>query len=225
MGQFYTYNGLAWLFDHVPELAVIGTALGLTSGSPVSMDTLATPSKLETGMVLTSEGTDLTSGTTVSGVVSNTVTMSNPALATASAFPVAGYLPGVDGEQLTLHLLTGAIPQGPYTTFSELTEANYDGYADVPVVFDGLVQTDGAAFAWIGGPCETFNPTDYTVPNTITGMAWTYPGVGMAGPQLVATEAFAHPVSLALPGEILKVLPILSLPFDCTAGPASPLVA
>ena len=225
MGVFYTFAGLQWMLDHVPELTVIGTALGLTSGSTVSTDTLATPTGLKATMELTSEGTDLTSGTTVESVDGNTVNLSAAALATASAFPVAGFSPSVDTEQLTLHLLTGAIPQGLYTLFAALTEATYDGYAAEPITFDGIVQTDGAAYAWLAAPCQTWAPTDYTIPNTITGQAWTIPGGGENPPILIATEIFVTPINLSNPGDVIKEIPILPLPNDVTAGPASPIIS
>lgn len=221
MGQFYTIPGLAFIFDAMPPAEVIPTYGGVVISTPTFTDT-TNPSPLLPGMVLYGDG--IPPGTTVLTVVGATVTMSADATATIAAEPVTGVLPAELETNLTLHLLTGPIAQLPQTVWGDLTEANYNGYAPVDILAWQAVASDQSDYSALSAACQNFVPTDYLVPNTITGLAWTYPGAGLAGPVLVATEQFASPVVLAFPGSTVPVTPILSLPYDVTAGPSSPLL-
>ena len=221
MGVFYTFAGLQRLLTAMVGGSGVYGLADLTLGSP-DMTLLGPITGLVAGDLIIGPGIPV--GTYVVSVVGTAVVMSANATSAETNVNYSFVGPPISADGVQLDLLTGVIPQTPTTTYAEVTVATYDGYAPInPLTWQAALQ-DGT-WAWIAAECETFIPADYTVRNTITGMAYSIPGVG-AGPRiLLATEVFLSPIVLAAEGQGVQVTPILPLPFDCTAAPPSPLAA
>jgi hypothetical protein len=217
MGEYLTVAGASRLLDAISGPVTVNEPGVLWTSPTVSLTLTAPNSAILPGMEVIAG--DIPAGTFVVSNIGTTVTISQMTTG-GTGGDVFFVGPPALVSDVTLHLLTGAIPQSPQTTFGDLTEANYDGYAAVPISSWSEPLSNGA-YSWIAGGCLEFVPTDYIVPNTITGIAYTIPGVGAAPPVLLATEIFANPISLALPGDGIQLTPILSVAFDETAGPPS----
>lgn len=119
-----------------------------------------------------------------------------------------------------LHLLVTAPAMTPETKWSDLSEATYDGYAPVMNLTFGAPFSDINGNNIITGPSLIFIPTDYTVPNTILGFAFTDLDGG-TGPNLLATAYFDNPIPLTQPGDGFQLVPVVALECDQTATPGS----
>lgn len=223
MGQYFTIAGLMFLLERALTTVAPVSFTGDTTSSSTSVATVSSTTGLAVGQVILGAG--IPAGTTIASIGSGTITLSQAATATATGVDLFAF--GANGllSDLSLHLLTGVILQSPTTNWTDLTEANYDGYAAV-VLSSGFfnVSAPKTGFVVAAATCQNFTPTDYTVPNTITGMAWTYPGAGSSGPQLIATEIFTTPINLSASGDAIQVIPVLSFANDETAGQPSPIL-
>jgi len=216
--RYYYYEGLKRLLAALRQATVVAS-VGATTEDDATYTDDVNPSLLQVGMTISSP--QFPAGTTVLSVAGATVEMSNPATATADPANVTGVLPAGILEPVSLHALLDAVPQSPYNVFADLTPATFNGYA-AKVLTPGPVQAvPGGLLASLIYGCITWTPTNYAVPNTIVGVAWTIPGD--PDPILLASEVLEAPIALANPGQVLSMLPMLPLPFTVQAPP-SPIV-
>lgn len=220
MGVYYTIPGKLYL-SQASKTPIVPTSLTgvLTSGSP-TINNVSSFANIAIGSILS--GTGIPPSTTVIGfsTVASTITMSANATATSTtSAPTAITAFGnvVQTYGLTVHLLTGQIPQGPRSTWAQLTEATYDGYIPQNVIYPMVFSTSDDQNVNASCQAMTFAPLDYAISNTITGLAWTYTPPGASAPVLVATEVFPAPITLSAQGDMLRVLPNLPDACDCTA--------
>lgn len=109
------------------------------------------------------------------------------------------------GAKVMLFTNTGLNPT-IFTTVSNLTEANFDGYAQIAITTWGspLNLTNGGQI--VGSTC-TFSATDGTVVNQITG----YAIVDSGGTNLLAIHVLDTPITIQRAGDGLAVVPSVSL--------------
>lgn len=222
-GQYFTTAGMMWLFSRAFSGTGAVAFTGDTTSSSTSVASVSSVTGLSVGMVIVGAG--IPAGTTIAAVGSTTITLSAAATATATGVDLWAWGDGALLDVMTLHLLTGTVEQSPTTAWSALTEANFDGYAAVtlPAILTAI-SSPQAGWVTVSAGCQTWIPTDYVVPNNVTGIAWTYPGAGAAGPQLIATEVFENIIPVANVGDMVQLIPILSVALDSTSGPSSPVL-
>jgi len=106
---------------------------------------------------------------------------------------------------MTLHLYQNNIVLGRSTVLSNLTEANFTGYAAVASYTwsTPYVDVDGSALAI--GADEAFIATAATPSNQVYGYYFTDSGATM----LLAAYAFAAPVAIAGIGQAVTVVPFM----------------
>lgn len=226
MGQFYSFEGLKYLLTNALTGVSLTRFTAVTTIGSANIAQVSSFVGLAVGQLI--EGDNIPAGTFIvdldgsSGTIllSQAATASTPNAAT-STMVAGGTL--TQNLALTIHLLQGTIPQGAGVSFSNLTEASYDGYLPQLAVPPIVVNTPPPRnYAVAQFERQQYVPTDYTVPNTINGLAWTFTQPGASSPTLLAVEVFDAPSPLQQDGDILTVNPVLSLPFDLTAGVASP---
>lgn len=224
--QFYTFQGMSYLLGNAAPQPAPSTFAGVATIGSTTISGVAGAAALEVGQTITSNV--LPAGTYVvdPNGPSGTIVVSQPATATTPSGTNSTFTAGALYTQnlpLTIHLLTGAVPQANNTSFSDLTEATYDGYAPQAVAGPPIISTPPPrAYAVMQFDRMAFIPADYAVSNVISGHCWTITVPGQSAPVLIASELYATPVPLQQPGDILTIDPVLSLAFDQTAGIASP---
>ena len=102
----------------------------------------------------------------------------------------------------------------PGLTMSQITEANYDGYARQALVWFAPF-LDAAGPADLAAQNLHFAPNDALVPNTITG---GFIANAVSGGILFLAAALAQPVALPSPAYALNAAPVFQLPFTITYG-------
>lgn len=221
-GWFWTSAGMRMLLASLVSGGYLlfqgTTAIGNTTITAVTPD----PTGLATGAHIYGNG--LVSSTTVVSTTSNSITVSNAASSAGTTTLIVQDSAAVGLSALNLHLVTTAPAATPLLAWSNLTEATYDGYAAVMDLAFGPPWSDAAGNNFVAGACQTFIPTDYTVPNTILGAALTWDDGGMGGPKLAAVNYFVNPIPLINPGDGFQYTPIVALPCDLTALPGSTIV-
>lgn len=227
MAMFLTNAGLQYLLEN--GLLLQGNTVFdgvLTAGSNV-VEGVSSFEGLQPGQFVT--GTGIPANTYILDVEqgSDTLTLSNQATAstpsgqtttlTASGM-VSANLP------LTCHLLQEPPVIGRAATFAMQTEANFDGYAPQQLDYP-LVATcpDGENVIAAGGLLE-FIPSDYAIGQNIFGLCLTFTEVGATGPTLFGVEAFQSDRGIHEPGDAIRVVPIISIAMDQTAGYPSQLL-
>ncbi len=226
--QFYTFQGMAYLLGNAAPQPASVSFTGIATTGSASIGAAVGASSLEVGQVITSSlfpaGTYVVDPNGPSG----TVVVSQPATGTTPSSSTSTFTAGALYTQnlpLTIHLLTGTIPQASNASFGQMTEATYDGYAPQLVVGPPIVSAPPPrTYAAMQFQRMSFIPADYAVPNVVTGHCWTITVPGQSSPVLVASELYAAVVPLQQPGDILTLDPVLSLGFDQTAGVASPSI-
>lgn len=213
------FEGLKRLLAGLQEAEVVAATGATTTGNAVFTDDV-NPSLLKVGMTISSP--NFPAGTKVNAVAGASVTMNANATATdvSPDALVTGVLPAGILAPVSLHALQDDIPVSPFTTFAALTEADFNGYAAKELV-PSVVQVSDAQHACLTYGCIKWEPTNYAVVNTITGVGFTIPGGG--DPVLLAVEIFEAPITLAQAGQVLSMLPILNLPY-AGGGPLSPII-
>lgn len=230
MGQHYTRAGLNFLFSRAAYQKTLGTMSGThTKGTNVITGISNLPAVLlglRVGQMLAGQGTD---GRYVVGwdVPSSTVFMNAPSTGTGTltgAINFYSYYASV--YPLWVNLLTGPIPTSPDATFTDLTFATYSGYIAQPILtFPVITHSKDGQFGVCQHDRMVFQPSDYSVPNYITGHAFIVSNWVSSPPPLVAVEIYPSAVPLLQEGDLLTVNPVLSWPFDCSAGPSGTRVA
>lgn len=222
-GQFYTFEGLKYLFNNALTATSLHPFTGTPANGSTSITAVSSVTGLQIGMLIA--GANIPAGAYITGINSgtSTITISSAATGgTAGQQLVAGGL-YTQNLPLTIHLLTGQIPLNDNVVFGNLTEANYDGYTPQLAGTLAVINTPfPRAFGCAQYDLLIWQPTDYNVPNTITGHCWTYTPPGASAPTLVAMEVYASSVPLQQDGDILSFNPTLSIGFDETAGVPSP---
>lgn len=214
---YWTYQGLKRLLAALQEAEVVTEAGASTSGNAVFVSD-TNPSLLKVGMTISSPA--FPAGTKVNAVAGANVTMNANATATTDPVDVTGVLPAGILEPVSLHACTGVIPNTPGMLFDDLTEADFNGYVAKELT-PSVVQMSDAAHAALAYGCIKWEPSNYAVVNTISGVAFTIPGGG--DPILLAVEVFEAPITLAVDGQVLSMLPTLNLPY-IGGGPFSPIL-
>lgn len=223
MGVYFTTAGMAFLLGRAMAGFSVVNFTGDTTTSSATVASVSSTAGLFVGMSVS--GTGIPAGAYIIAIGTTTITLSVAATATGTAVALqAGGTPAQELD-LTLHLITGTVVQGPAVQWSDLTEATYDGYAAVtlPSMLTTIFSPE-TGYVTVSAPCQVFQPSDSIVSNTITGLAWTFPGTGTSGPQLIATEALADPVNLNSPLTALQLIPVLDVALDNTAGPGSAIL-
>ena len=217
---YWYYQGLKALLQALKTTAACSLLGDAVDGTPDVTNLVAAFGTPEVGMQVYSLGL-FPPGTTILAVDTGagTMTLSANATATTTFSGVPAVAPAIPGP-LSAHLCEGEIPQQPQVDFSAITEPAYTGYAAQPLVF-GSVPSDQADNAWASFGCLKWEPTDYVASALLTGWCVTMPGSPQ--PILLASEVFEGEVSLASPGDILDMIPILALPFGPN-GPPSPIL-
>ncbi len=228
MGQFWTILGLLWFMQNGSTLLTTNAFTGsLTSGSNV-VTGISSFAGLAVGQFVV--GLGIPAGTTILAMnpTGGTITLSaNATLTTPSGQVSDLWSYGTVGQSIPIyvHLLTGTVPTGPDLVWAQLTEANYDGYTPQQFGPPFVYNTPDGNTGVISGVCLTWQPTDYNVPANITGIAFTYTTPGASGPSLLAVEPLKAQVALTSPGDIMRIIPCLSLPTDALGLSPSPLLA
>lgn len=226
MGVFYTFEGAKFFgLNATSQQGLFSFNAVASFGSPL-LSGVSSYSSLAVGQFIVSPV--LPPGTYIVDLdgVSGTITLSQPANATTPSGQTSYFAAGgmyTLNSPLHVHLATGQLILTSDATVANLTEADYDGYAPQEAVGPAIINTPPPRtfYAW-QFERMVFQPTDYTVQNTITGMFWTYTPSGSSAPILLAIEPFSMSASLMQDGDIVSVSPTLFFAFDQTAGPASP---
>jgi hypothetical protein len=224
----YTLEGLLFLINNLFAGITVEAFTGVTTNSSPTVTNLSSTTGLLVGQNII--GLGIPAGTSIIAIDTgtSTLTLSQNATATSTTgSPTHLWSFGTVGQTLGLfvHLLVGPVPVQNTTVWSSLTEANYDGYAPIEVLEPGVVNTPDQSHVVFSAQCMTFAPADYIVPNTITGIAWTYTLPGATGPTLLAVEPFNQPVPLTGVGDILRLIPILDFATNQLNTNASPILA
>lgn len=226
MGQYYTFAGLQFLAERALENeGNVNFTANATSGSPY-LSSVSTLANLEVGMVVSGTGVPANTSILDLNVASGQILLSNnmTAGATAGSFTASSNIWA--SATISVHLLQGAIPLSPDATFSQMTEATYDGYAPQNLGYTLVVNSppprDYAVWQW---DRSVWQPIDYAVPNVITGHCFTATLPGQTAPTLLAMEVYPSSANLQQPGDILTFNPVMSFAFDQTAGPFAPGVS
>jgi hypothetical protein len=227
MAMFLTNAGLQYLLEN--GLLLQGNTVFdgvLTLGSNV-VENVSSFEGLQPGQFVSGTGIPPNTYILDTEQGSDTLTLSNQATAstpsgqttvlTASGM-ISANLP------LTCHLLQAPPVIGRAATFAQQTEANFDGYAPQQLSYP-LVATcpDGENVIAAGGLLE-FIPLDFALPQNIYGLCLTFQEVGSTTPTLFGVEAFQTSRGIQEPGDAVRVVPVISIAMDQTAGYPSQLL-
>jgi hypothetical protein len=132
-------------------------------------------------------------------------------LTTATATgPPAGMLNGAK-----LHLFKAPFSAAPLTRIADLIEADFAGYAPVPVTTWGLPYAGPDGQMYMKGGCHQFTPTDETKPNTIYGY-WIDNGATPVYPVTIVT--FDSPQTAESVYDAVMVEAVLVIPAHNTVS-------
>lgn len=225
-GQYYPFEGMKYLGQNATTEISLVTFTGNTTNGSANIGNVSSYAGLAIGQLIAGPGVPAGAYIVDLDGSSGTITISLPATATTTnpnpATLVAG---GITTQNLplTVHLLQGSIPLNSALLFSQLTEANYDGYlpqaAVGPVIINCPPPRTFAAWQFNR---QKYAPTDYTIGNTITGHCLTYTPPGASAPVVVCVETYPTGIPLLQDGDIHTFNPTLSFGLDQTAGVASP---
>ncbi len=227
MGQFFTLSGLLWLLQNMLTLLTTNKFTGVTTAGSTTVTGLSSTAGLAQGQFIV--GDTIAAGTTIVSVnpQTNTLVLSQNATGTtASGGTTTLWSYGTAGQSLPLyvHLLTGNVPTNVDTTWAQLTEATFDGYAPQQVQYPFFFSSPDENHGCASTQMMSFVPSDFNVANNITGIAWTYTPVGASGPTLIAVEPFPVPQPIRQTGDMIRVTPTLSFNTDMLGTVASPLL-
>ena len=124
-----------------------------------------------------------------------------------------------NGTHLELFTNVGLAPDNQ-TVYSDLTPPSYTGYARQAVTFSSPVRLIDDSYAVLGNRVDNICTAEGTSA-TITGMALTS---GVSVIVLEAVEVFATPVSVALPGDFVSVVPMVQIPASAYYGQATQII-
>lgn len=106
-------------------------------------------------------------------------------------------------EVVHIRLFKNDLTPTPDTVVADLTEADFDGYADFGPVVWGAVFTNPDGYAEIVGGVAQFTDTGAVTPNTIYG----YYATDAAGTGLFWAERFEDPITMDENADAILVIP------------------
>lgn len=103
----------------------------------------------------------------------------------------------------SIGLLRAPFAPTPLTALTDLTEANFTGYARQAAGVSSVPFVDPKGIMTLEGPSLLFQPSDTVTTNTIYGLFWT----GTPSTTLLGVEMFDNPIPLPNPLTALTIVP------------------